>query len=52
MKTEHAQMTECAAEAARIARAVAAWSDPAVWESTIGGGDSASPAADIAEMLA
>lgn len=37
--------------AAQLDRAVAAWSDPAVWEGTIGEGDSASPAADTAEML-
>ncbi|MFC8533226.1 TIGR03086 family metal-binding protein [Streptomyces sp. NPDC057249] len=35
----------------RLDRAVAAWSDPAVWEGTIGEGDSASPAADTAAML-
>ncbi|TRV79688.1 TIGR03086 family protein [Streptomyces sp. 130] len=37
--------------AAQLDRAVAAWSDPAVWEGTIGEGDSASPAADTAAML-
>lgn len=37
--------------AAQLDRAVAAWSDPAVWEGAIGEGDSASPAADTAEML-
>ncbi|WLQ39835.1 TIGR03086 family metal-binding protein [Streptomyces laculatispora] len=37
--------------AAQLDRAVAAWSDPAVWAGTIGQGDSASPAADTAEML-
>lgn len=37
--------------AAQLDRAVAAWSDPAVWEGTIGQGDAASPAADTAEML-
>ncbi|MFD7714760.1 TIGR03086 family metal-binding protein [Streptomyces sp. NPDC059814] len=37
--------------AAQLDRAVAAWSDPAVWEGTIGQGDAASPAAGTAEML-
>ncbi|MFF5335511.1 TIGR03086 family metal-binding protein [Streptomyces sp. NPDC013181] len=37
--------------AAQLDRAVAAWSDPAAWEGTIGTGDSASPAADVAAML-
>ncbi|MEU1367896.1 TIGR03086 family metal-binding protein [Streptomyces sp. NPDC005803] len=37
--------------AAQLDRAVAAWSDPAVWEGTIGDGASASPAADTAAML-
>ncbi|MGW2476278.1 TIGR03086 family metal-binding protein [Streptomyces sp. NPDC001665] len=37
--------------AAQLDRAVAAWSDPAAWEGTIGEGDSASPAADTAAML-
>ncbi len=37
--------------AAQLDRAVAAWSDPAAWEGTIGQGDSASPAADTAGML-
>lgn len=37
--------------AAQLDRAVAAWSDPAVWEGTIGAGDAASPAADTAAML-
>ncbi|MCX5143690.1 MULTISPECIES: TIGR03086 family metal-binding protein [unclassified Streptomyces] len=37
--------------AAQLDRAVAAWSDPAAWEGTIGTGASASPAADTAAML-
>ncbi|WP_406091092.1 TIGR03086 family metal-binding protein [Streptomyces sp. NBC_01013] len=37
--------------AAQLDRAVAAWSDPAVWEGTIGTGDSAGQAADTAAML-
>ncbi|MGW1227542.1 TIGR03086 family metal-binding protein [Streptomyces sp. NPDC001515] len=37
--------------AAQLDRAVAAWSDPAVWEGTIGSGDLASPAAEYAAML-
>lgn len=37
--------------AAQLERAVAAWSDPAVWEGTTGEGDAASPAADTAELL-
>lgn len=37
--------------AAQLDRAVAAWSDPAVWEGEIGTGESATPAADTAAML-
>ncbi|MFJ2497931.1 TIGR03086 family metal-binding protein [Streptomyces sp. NPDC087539] len=37
--------------AAQLDRAVAAWSDPAVWEGELNLGGSASPAADIAAML-
>lgn len=37
--------------AAQLDRAVTAWSDPAVWEGTIGTGASASPAGDTAAML-
>ncbi|MFG2629339.1 TIGR03086 family metal-binding protein [Streptomyces sp. NPDC048473] len=37
--------------AAQLDRAVAAWSDPAVWEGEIDLGGSTSPASEIAEML-
>ncbi|MFJ7946286.1 TIGR03086 family metal-binding protein [Streptomyces sp. NPDC096354] len=37
--------------AAQLDRAVAAWSDPAVWEGEIDLGGSASPASEIAAML-
>ena len=37
--------------AAQLDRAVAAWSDPAVWEGDIDLGHASSPAAEIAEML-
>ncbi|MGW0958406.1 TIGR03086 family metal-binding protein [Streptomyces gelaticus] len=37
--------------AAQLDRAVAAWSDPAVWEGEVGLGGSNTPAADIAAML-
>ncbi|MFJ7196511.1 MULTISPECIES: TIGR03086 family metal-binding protein [unclassified Streptomyces] len=37
--------------AAQLDRAVAAWSDPAVWEGEVDLGGSATPAADIAAML-
>lgn len=37
--------------AAQLDRAVAAWSDPAAWEGTIGTGESAAPAEDTAAML-
>ncbi|MER7727612.1 TIGR03086 family metal-binding protein [Streptomyces sp. NPDC096323] len=37
--------------AAQLDRAVAAWSDPAVWEGAIGTGEAATPAADTAAML-
>lgn len=37
--------------AAQLERAVAAWSDPAVWEGTIDTGHGSSPAAETARML-